>query len=231
MKKIKILIADDHSVVRSGLRMLFQRTPEFSIVGEAADGEEVVRLVSEQKPDVAIVDISMPKLNGIEATKIIKEQNPGVKVLILTVHENEGYIYQMMRAGASGYVLKNAEKKEIFDAIHTLVAGGQFFSSPSVSKVLIDGFVKRAKEQEHEPFSPQLGGASNNRPQLTNRETEILGYIAQSLTSREIADKLDLSVRTVNTHRANLMQKLNIHDTAGLVRFAIQNGIVDLKVS
>lgn len=224
MKKIKILIADDHSVVRSGLRMLFQRTPEFSIVGEAADGEEVVRLVSEQKPDVAIVDISMPKLNGIEATKIIKEQNPGVKVLILTVHENEGYIYQMMRAGASGYVLKNAEKKEIFDAIHTLVSGGQFFSSPSVSKLLIDGFVKRAKDQEREPIS-----MLQNRPSLTNRETEILGYIAQSLTSREIADKLELSVRTVNTHRANLMQKLNIHDTAGLVRYAIQNGIVDLQ--
>ena len=224
MKKIKILIADDHSVVRSGLRMLFQRTPEFSIVGEAADGEETVRMAGEQKPDVAIVDISMPKLNGIEATKIIKEQNPGVKVLILTVHENEGYIYQMMRAGASGYVLKNAEKKEIFDAIHTLVGGGQFFSSPSVSKLLIDGFVKRAKDQEHEPVS-----IMQNRPSLTNRETEILGYIAQSLTSREIADKLGLSVRTVNTHRANLMQKLNIHDTAGLVRYAIQNGIVNLQ--
>lgn len=225
MKKIKILIADDHSVVRSGLRLLFQRTPEFSIVGEAADGEEVIRLANEQKPDVAIVDISMPKLNGIEATRIIKEQNPAVKVLILTVHENEGYIYQMMRAGANGYVLKNAEKKEIFDAIHTLVSGGQFFSSPSVSKLLIDGFVRRAKDQEREPAHPP-----GTRPQLTNRETEILGYIAQSLTSREIADKLDLSVRTVNTHRANLMQKLNIHDTAGLVRFAIQNGIVDLTI-
>lgn len=221
MRKIKILIADDHSVVRSGLRMLFQREPEFTIVGEATDGDEVVRLAQQEHPDVVILDISMPKLNGIEATRIIKQHNPDVKVLILTIHESEGYIYQMVRAGANGYVLKSAEKKEIFDAIRAVVSGGQFFS-PSVSKLLIDGFIKRAKDREVEP--------RQSRPSLTQRETEILRFITQSLTSREIADKLELSVRTINTHRANLMQKLNIHDTAGLVRYAIQNGLVDVKV-
>lgn len=220
MKKIKILIADDHSVVRQGLRTLLQSAPEFSVIGEAANGEEAVRLAKARPPDIVIIDISMPKLNGIEATRRIKENNPAAKVLILTIHENEEYVYQMIRAGANGYVLKNADKKELFAAVRA-VAGGEHFFSPGISKLIIDEFIKQAREQD--------AAKQSSAPHLTKRETEILRFIALGLTNKKIAEKLFLSVRTVNTHRTNLMQKLNIHDTAGLVRYAIQNGIVDVK--
>jgi DNA-binding NarL/FixJ family response regulator len=220
MKKIKILLADDHSVVRQGLRTLLQSAPEFSVIGEAANGEEAVRLAKTRPPDIVIIDISMPKLNGIEATRRIKENNPAAKVLILTIHENEEYVYQMIRAGANGYVLKNADKKELFAAVRA-VAGGERFFSPGISKLIIDEFIKQAREQN--------AGKQSSAPHLTKRETEILRFIALGLTNKKIAEKLFLSIRTVNTHRTNLMQKLNIHDTAGLVRYAIQNGIVDVK--
>ena len=214
------MIADDHSIIREGLRVLFHSAPEFSVIAEAADGEEAVRLVDEHRPDIAIIDISMPKLSGIEATRLIKADNPETKVLILTIHEEEEYVYQMIRAGANGYVVKNAEKKELFAAVQAVIAGERFFS-PGISKLIIDEFIKRAQEAE---FKKQP-----SEPHLTKREIEILRDIALGLTSKKIADKLFLSTKTVNTHRANLMQKLNIHDTAGLVRYAIQNGIVDIS--
>ncbi len=221
MNKIRVLIADDHDVVRSGLRMLLRSSPDFSVIAEAADGEEAVRLAEKHTPDVAILDISMPKLSGIEATRMIRELVPDAKIIILTVHEDEEYVYQILQAGASGYLLKNAGKKEIFDAIHSVISGDRFFS-PGISKLIINGFIKRANEQAQ----PEEPVAQDSRQVLTKRETEILGYIAQGLTSRQIADTLCLSFRTVNTHRANLMQKLNIHDTASLVRHAITLGLV-----
>lgn len=221
MKKIRILIADDHDVVRSGLKMLLRSQGEFSVVTEAADGEEAVRLVDKHKPDVAILDISMPKMDGIEATKTIRQNHPEVKVLILTVHEDEEYAIQALRAGACGYLLKNAGKKEIFEAVRSAVTGGRFFSS-SISNLIMDGLVKRAGEAQ-----PGTGAVSASaRNQLTRRETEVLQYIARGYTNRKIADELCLSFRTINTHRANLMKKLDIHDTAGLVRHAITAGIV-----
>jgi len=219
MKRIRILLADDHSIVRGGLRSLFKATKEFAVVGEATTGDEAVRLVGRLKPDIAILDISMPKLNGIEATKLITERHPDVKILILTIHENEEYIYEMIRAGANGYVLKDAEKQEIFTAVRTVASSEPFFS-PGISKLIIERFVKKAKE----PYVQPGGG----HRKLTRREEEVLRLIAQGLTGREIAEKLYLSTSTVNTHRANLMQKLDIHDTAGLVRFAIQQGMVEL---
>jgi len=220
MKKIRILIADDHSIVRQGLRALFQSVPEFSIIGEAANGEELVNLAASLQPDVAIVDISMPELNGIEATRILKENNSGARILILTIHEEEEYVSQMIRAGADGYVLKDADKDELFMAVRAVAAGGRFFS-PGISKLIIDEFVKQARD----PYAARLSSSQL----LTRRESEILRYIAQGVTNKKIAEKLFLSIRTVNTHRTNLMQKLNIHDTAGLVRYAIQNGMVDVK--
>jgi two-component system response regulator NreC len=222
MKKTRILIADDHDVVRSGLRMLLRSSPSFSIVAEAADGEEAVRMAEKCKPDVAIMDISMPKLDGIEATKRIKQNLPKTRIVILSVHEDEEYVFQTLRAGASGYLLKTAGKKEIFDAIRSAAAGEQFFS-PGISKVIIEGFIKRDKEQAQEE--------NQTAPQqlLTKRELEVLQYIAEGYTNRQIAEKLFLSFRTVNTHRANIMQKLSIHDTAGLVRHAINLGIVKLN--
>ena len=225
MKKTRILIADDHDVVRSGLKMLLRSKSDFSIVAEAADGEEAVRLTDKHKPDVAILDISMPKLDGIEATKVIKQNHPEVKVLILTVHEDEEYAYQVLRAGASGYILKNAGKKEIFDAVRSALSGERFFS-PGISKLIVDGFVKRAKETG---TGQHVTRQSSSKQELTEREIQILKFIAQGFTNRQIADQLCLSFRTVNTHRANLMQKLDIHDTAGLVRYAINTGLIKLE--
>ncbi len=222
MSKTRILIADDHDVVRSGLRVLLRTSPDFSIVGEASDGEEAVRLTEKSTPDVVIMDISMPTLDGIAATKIIKERFPLVKVIILTVHEDEEYAFQVLRAGASGYVLKNAGKKDIFKAIESAMSGERFFS-PGISKIIVESFIKRAEEQPVAKIAPKT---SPDR-QLTNRETEVLKYIALGYTNRQIADTLFLSFRTVNTHRANIMQKLGIHETAGLVRHAISLGLVN----
>ena len=222
--KVRILIADDHSVVRSGLRMLLKSSPRFSIVGEAADGEEAVKMTERLKPDVAILDISMPKLNGIETARMIKERQPDTKVIILTVHEDEEYVYQILRAGASGYVLKNAGKKEIFSAIRSAIAGEQFFS-PGISKVIIEGFIRQDREKGRQ----QETKPGNSHSILTKRETEVLHHIAEGRTNKEIAETLFLSFRTVNTHRANIMQKLGIHDTAGLVRYAINLGLVRME--
>lgn len=216
MKRIRILLADDHSVVRSGLRSLFRTTHEFSVVGEASDGEEAVKQAVRLKPDVVIIDISMPKMGGIEATRLIKQKCPDTGVLILTIHSNEEYVYEMMKAGANGYVLKDAEKQQIFSAVKA-VAMSQPFFSPDISKVIIEKFVQQPASQPVEP-------ATNDK--LTKREHEILQLIAQGLTSREIANKLFLSPSTINTHRANLMQKLDIHDTASLVRFAMKTGLL-----
>jgi len=217
MKKIKILIADDHAIVRNGLRALFLGTPEFSIVGEAADGETAVQLASAHKPDVAILDISMPKLNGIEATRIIKKEHPEIKIVILTIHDDEAYAYQIVRAGANGYILKNAERKEILTGVRAVAAGERFFS-PSISQDVIDKFLKRA---EQETAGPSTAGGP-----LTKREQEVLQCIAQGLTPKEISEKLSLSIRTVNTYRANLVEKLGIDDTAAFVRYAIQSGLI-----
>ncbi|HTY58953.1 MAG TPA: response regulator transcription factor [Bacteroidota bacterium] len=217
MKKIKILIADDHSVVREGLRALLGKVADFDVVAESADGEEAVRLTRERKPDVAIVDISMPKLNGVEATRRIREQSPDTKVLIFTIHENEEYVYQMVASGANGYVLKDAGKNDLIAAVRSIHTGGRFFS-PGVSRLIIDEFVRRSRANG-------TGAAAGKSP-LTHRESEILQYIASGFTNAEIAGKLFLSVRTVNTHRTNLMQKLDVHNTAGLVRYAMENGIV-----
>jgi DNA-binding NarL/FixJ family response regulator len=220
MKKIKILIADDHSLVRTGLRQLLEGSAEFSVVGEAESGEEAVRQVAKLKPDIAILDISMPGMSGIEATRTIGRENTGTRVLILTIHESEEYIYQMVRAGASGYVLKDAGRDELFTAVRAVAAGERFFS-PGVSKLMVEEFIRRATEQESGPPAPD--------EVLTNRESEILKHIAEGLTNQQIADKLFISVRTVDTHRTNLMQKLDIHDTASLVRYAIQKGLVDIR--
>ena len=221
MSKTRILLADDHDVVRSGLRALLQTSPNFAIVGEAVDGETAVRMAQETKPDVVIMDISMPNLDGIAATKAIKDKLPDVKVVILTVHEDEEYAYQVLRAGASGYVLKNAGKKDIFKAIESAVSGQRFFS-PGISNIIVESFTKRANEQ---PRIDQQPASTSDQP-LTKREIEVLKYIALGHTNRQIADTLFLSFRTVNTHRANIMQKLNIHETAGLVRYAISTGLV-----
>ncbi len=218
MKKIRLVIADDHSVVLSGLRRLLKSAPEFSVVAEASSGEEAIAAIEKHKPDIVMLDISMPGTNGIEATKIIRKNHPGTKILILTIHESEEYIYQMVQAGASGYLLKDAGRKELLAGVRAVAAGDRFFS-PRVSKMMMEKFIERAQEEKR---------VVGDTP-LTKRETEILRLIAQGLKSSQIAEKLFLSVRTVNTHRTNLMQKLDIHDRAGLVRYAIEKGIVSVN--
>lgn len=219
MKKIRILIADDHSIIRRGLRTLFSRNPGFTVTAEAGDGREAVEQVRKKRPDIAILDVSMPGMTGIEATRIIREEFPEVRVLILTIYDSEEYVYQMVRAGANGYVLKDASSKELFDAVRAVHAGERFFS-PGISRIMIEQFVRRARS------GPEVRPAAAQ--ELTPREVEVLRLIAAGLTNPKIAARLFLSVKTVNTHRTNIMNKLNIHETAGLVRYAIQNGLAGL---
>ena len=193
------------------------------VLAEANNGLDVQRMVEELKPDVVLMDVSMAIIDGISATREIARRWPDTKVVILSMHAEEGHLFQALQAGAAGYVLKSAEKREIFAAVRA-VAGGENFFSPTVSKLIVDGFIRKAKEEK------ETHPAVASKTRLTGRETEVLKYIAQGLSSPQIAGKLFLSVNTVNTHRNNLMQKLDIHDTAGLVRYAFESGLAELKV-
>ncbi len=217
MKRIRILIADDHSVVREGLRALFSRVPEFSVVGEAADGTEVVQRVRETRPDVVVIDISMPGVNGIVAVRQIKHIRSSTRVLVLTIHDSEEYVHEMVGAGADGYVVKDAGKQELLAAVRAVHAGERFFS-PGISKLIVENFIRSSPVSF--PAAQESGGP------LTRREIEVLRYIARGLTNAEIAQTMFLSVRTIGTHRTNLMHKLNIHNAAGLVQYALEHGIV-----
>ena len=213
MNKIRILLADDHPLVRSGLVKLLEPYKEFVVVGEASDGEEAVAMTKKLEPDVVVIDLSMPKLSGVEATKIIEKNNPTSKVLVLTMHDSEEYVYQILKSGAGGYVLKNSSRDELAAAIRA-VANGEKFFSPRVSEIMVEAYLRKAEKREEKPLDDK------DLP-LTKREKEILFYIADGLSNAQIAEKLFISPRTVDTHRTNIMQKLNIHDAANLVRFAI----------
>ena len=213
MNKIRILLADDHPMVRSGLIKLLEPYKEFIVVGEAGDGEEAVDLTRKLKPDIVIIDLSMPKLSGIEATKLIRKYEPASKVLVLTMHDNEEYVYQIFKCGAGGYMLKNTGKEELAAAIRA-VAKGEHFFSPRVTEIMMDAFLRKGETRGDV-------SAENDDIPLTKREKEILFYIADGLNNSQIAEKLFISARTVDTHRTNIMQKLNIHDAANLVRYAI----------
>jgi DNA-binding NarL/FixJ family response regulator len=212
MNPIKILLADDHALIRTGMRNLLEGNKEFVVVGEAGDGEEVVKKARELKPDVIVIDISMPKLNGIEATRILKKARSETQILVLTMHENAEYAYQILKAGASGYVLKNAGKEEITTAIYAIARGEKYFSS-KVSEIVMSEYMRKAEERGSEAESA-----------LTKREQEILALIGQGFNNQQIADRLFISPRTVDTHRTNIMQKLDIHDAPNLVRYALEHG-------
>lgn len=214
-KQIKILIADDHALVRSGIITLLKTEKEFNILGEACDGEAVIDEVRKLKPDVVLMDISMPKQSGLEAAAIIRKKFSSTRVLILTMHDNEEYAYQIWNSGAGGYILKNSDKTELIAAIKG-VAGGQRFFSRTLSDKLADYNRRRPKPAG----DPAL---------LTKREREIVKLIADGMTNQEIAERLFISPRTVDTHRSNIMQKLDIKNTAALVRFALESGIITPK--
>lgn len=206
MEKIRVLLADDHAILSAGLRAFLSDYDDVEVVGDARDGEEVVALAAELKPDVVLMDIAMPGMNGIEATRLIRERQPETRVLVLTQHEERQYVLALLRAGASGYILKRALGSDLIAALRT-VARGEPFLYPSASRALL--------EELHAPSES-----------LTPREREVLEHIVNGKTSPQIAEVLSLSVKTVEWHRSNLMSKLGVHNTAELVRYALQHGLV-----
>jgi two-component system response regulator NreC len=219
MKKIKLLVADDHKIFRQGIKMLLEEESDLQVVGEASDGREAVKKATELKPDVILMDIAMANLNGLEATRQIKKQLPSAKVIMVTMHKNEEYVLQSFQAGASGFILKEGAVEELVSAIRSINSDKSFLS-PSISKTLIDAYMRKMETGKTEtPFDL-----------LTDREREVLQLIAEGYTNREVAKSLFISVKTVEAHRAHIMQKLNIHDIAKLVKYAIQKGLVDLNV-
>jgi DNA-binding NarL/FixJ family response regulator len=219
MKKIKLLVADDHKIFRQGIKKLLEEESDLQVVGEASDGREAVKKATELKPDVILMDIAMANLNGLEATRQIKKQLPSAKVIMVTMHKNEEYVLQSFQAGASGFILKEGAVEELVSAIRSINSDKSFLS-PSISKTLIDAYMRKMETGKTEtPFDL-----------LTDREREVLQLIAEGYTNREVAKSLFISVKTVEAHRAHIMQKLNIHDIAKLVKYAIQKGLVDLNV-
>ncbi len=220
MKKTKILVVDDHPLVRFGVINQLKTCEEYVVVGEAEDGEDAIAKTKALGPDLVIMDIFMPGISGIEATKLLRKKYPTTRVLILTGFENEDYVYQIIRSGAGGYVLKSVEKEELLDAVRAVMRGEKFFS-PRISKLIVENFIRKAEGQIIPiPVDDEI---------LTKREREILVLVADGLTNQQIAEKLFISARTVDTHRTNIMQKLNIHDVANLVRYAIDKGLVQSK--
>lgn len=219
MKKVKLLVADDHKIFRQGIKKLLEEEPDLQVVGEAADGREAVKKATELKPDVILMDIAMANLNGLEATKQIKKVLPDVKVIMLTMHKNEEYVLHSFQVGASGYILKEGAVEELVTAIRSIHQDKSVLS-PAISKTLIDAYLRKMETGKTEtPFDL-----------LTDREREVLQLIAEGYTNREVAKSLFISVKTVEAHRAHIMQKLNIHEIARLVKYAIQKGLVDLNV-
>lgn len=215
MNAIRMLLAEDHTIVRKGLRSLLDGAGGIQVVGEAADGREAVDKVRHLLPDVVVMDIAMPGLNGLEATRQIRKQFPKVKVLILTMHADEEHILQILQAGASGYVVKQDAPEELVSAVQT-VDRGDLFLSPSISRTVIQEYIRRAEA---------MAGRVSFEP-LTPREREVLQLIAEGRPPREIAEILRISVKTVETHRAHLMRKLDARSTADLTRYAIRKGII-----
>lgn len=215
MSAVRILVADDHGVVRKGLRLILERHEGLEVVGEAADGREVVRLAEELSPNVVIMDVGMPKLNGIDATAQITHRNPRVAVIILSMHSDEGYIVRALGAGAKGYLLKESAEEDLVQAVRVIARGRPFFS-PRITQTLLDDYVRQLRQK----------GLQDTYDLLTQREKEVLQLIAEGKSNKEIATTLDLSVYTVETHRTNFMQKLNLHNTAEIVLYAVRKKII-----
>jgi len=214
-EKVRIVIAEDHTILREGLRSLLSSSANFEIIGEAGDGREAIRQAKKFKPDLILTDLSMPKMNGMEAIKEIKRESPATKVLVLTVHRAEEYILATFRAGADGYLLKDSTHSELLMAVKKVLSGTHYIS-PEISEKVIEGYIEGKKSLK----------SRTSWETLTQREREILKLIAEGYRNKEIADDLCISVKTVEKHRANLMEKLDLHSIQALTTFAIEKGLV-----
>ena len=210
---IRILLADNHTLVRAGIRSLVESLPGIEVVGEAADGREALALIKERTPDIVFMDIAMEGMNGLEATRRAVKSFPRVRVIILSIHSNEEYVSQALRAGASGYMLKDAVPAELEVAIKAMMSGATYLS-PTISRGVVDEYLRR------------LGGDTAPIQLLTPRQREVLQLVAEGYSTKEIAQRLGLGIKTIETHRTALMERLDIHDIAGLVRYAIRHGLV-----
>lgn len=213
-ERIRVLIVDDHPVVRKGLDSCLSRRPGIRIVGEAADGEEAAKLARELIPDVVLMDIDLPRMNGLAVTELLRKEAPNVKVLVLSVHTNKEFIFRIIQSGAQGYVSKEAAPEELVRAIESVWRGESFFA-PEIAQAALKELVTSAGRRK--PFAA-----------LTSRELEVLALIAHGRSNKEVASSLGIGVRTIETHRERIMRKLGIHTIAGLTRFAIQNGVISL---
>jgi DNA-binding NarL/FixJ family response regulator len=214
--KIRILLADDHTILRAGLKMMLNAQSDMEVVGEAQDGQQAVQEAQRLQPDVVLMDITMPDMNGIEATRHIKRILPDIRILVLTMHEHDEYVFQALRAGASGYMLKEAADTELITAIH-VIKSGQFYLSPTAQSVVVGDYLQRVRTgEERDSYSS-----------LTEREREILKLVAEGHTNNQIAERLVISPKTVDTHRTHIMDKLNLHSRAELVKYAMRRGLLE----
>jgi two-component system response regulator NreC len=216
MQKIRVLLVDDHAILREGIKALLEKQDNIEVVAEATNGREAIPKVAQFHPDVVVLDISMPLMDGLEATRQMKREEPDVKVLILTMHDDEEYFFQLLRAGASGYVTKKAASRELISAIEAAYRGESFFC-PSMAKHLLSDYLR-------------LDRAIENREQeeLTPREREVLKLIAEGYTNQQIANLLHRSVKTVESHRSNILRKLDIHDSIELVKYAVRKKLIEI---
>jgi DNA-binding NarL/FixJ family response regulator len=215
MRKTRVLLADDHQLMRSGVRLMLEREADLTVVGEAGDGREAVALAKTLKPEVVVMDIGMPNLNGIEAALQMTQHNPELAVVMLSMHSDESYVLRALKAGARGYLLKDSAEADLIKAVH-VVAGGKSFFSPAVTKVLLDDYVRKLKRS----------GTEDAYDLLTPREREILQLIAEGKSNKDVANLLNLSVYTVESHRSNLMEKLNLKGVPELILYAVRKGII-----
>jgi two-component system, NarL family, response regulator NreC len=215
MRKIRILLADDHQLMRSGVRLMLEREADLAVVGEASDGREAVSMAKTLKPEVVVMDIGMPNLNGIEAAHQMTQDNPQLAIVMVSMHSDESYVLRALKAGARGYLLKDSAEADLIKAVHAVGSGKSFFS-PVVSKMLLDDYVRKLKRS----------GTEDAYDLLTPREREILQLIAEGKSNKDIANLLDLSVYTIERHRSNLMEKLNLRGLPELILYAVRKGII-----